>query len=117
MASFGVVGKAPRYMMAYKFSAEQAATKVKGVTWQIGRTGVLTPTAILEPIKVGGATISRATLHNFDEINRLDLKIGDTIIIERSGDVIPKVISVLKTSFGKRRKIKVPLVCPGVAEK
>jgi len=109
----GVVGKAPRYMMAYKFSAEQAATKVKGVTWQIGRTGVLTPTAILEPIKVGGATISRATLHNFDEINRLDLKIGDTIIIERSGDVIPKVISVLKNlRLGKEEKIKVPLVCP-----
>lgn len=109
----GVVGKAPRYMMAYKFSAEQAATKVKGVAWQIGRTGVLTPTAILEPVKVGGATISRATLHNFDEINRLDLKIGDTIIIERSGDVIPKVISVLKNlRLGKEEKIKVPLVCP-----
>ncbi len=109
----GVVGKAPRYMMAYKFSAEQATTKVLDVIWQVGRTGALTPTAVLEPVKVGGAVISRSTLHNFDEINRLGLRLGDTIIIERAGDVIPKVVQVLKKlRTGREQKIKVPSVCP-----
>jgi len=109
----GVVGKAPRYMMAYKFSAEQATTKIKNIVWQVGRTGALTPTAILEPVKVGGAVIGRSTLHNFDEIMRLDLRLGDTIIIERSGDVIPKVISVLKNlRTGKEKIITAPLECP-----
>lgn len=111
--TLGIVGKAPRYMMAYKFSAEQATTKINEVVWQVGRTGALTPTALLEPVKVGGATISRSTLHNFDEIKRLDLKIGDTVIIERSGDVIPKVISVLKNlRTGREKKIVPPKVCP-----
>ncbi len=109
----GIVGKAPRYMMAYKFSAEQATTKVDDVVWQVGRTGVLTPTALLEPVKVGGATISRSTLHNFDEIKRLDLWRGDTVIIERSGDVIPKVISVLKNlRTGREKRIEPPQACP-----
>jgi DNA ligase (NAD+) len=109
----GVVGKAPRYMMAYKFSAEQATTKIRDVRWQVGRTGALTPTALLEPVKVGGATISRSTLHNFDEIGRLDLRIGDTVIIERSGDVIPKVIQVLKNlRSGQEKKITPPAQCP-----
>ena len=70
----GVVGKAPRYMMAYKFSAEQATTRIKNIIWQVGRTGALTPTAVLEPVRVAGALISRSTLHNFDEIQRLDLR-------------------------------------------
>ncbi|MFA5184066.1 MAG: NAD-dependent DNA ligase LigA [Patescibacteria group bacterium] len=109
----GVVGKAPRYMMAYKFSAEQATTRVRDVVWQIGRTGALTPTAILEPVRVGGALISRSTLHNFDEIKRLDLRINDTVIIERSGDVIPKVIQVLKNlRSGREQKILPPAKCP-----
>jgi DNA ligase (NAD+) len=109
----GIVGKAPRYMMAYKFPAEQATTRINDIVWQVGRTGALTPTAILEPVSVGGATISRSTLHNFDEINRLDLRLGDTVVIERSGDVIPKVISVLKNlRIGKEKKILAPLVCP-----
>ncbi|MHB8903794.1 MAG: NAD-dependent DNA ligase LigA [Patescibacteria group bacterium] len=109
----GIVGKAPRYMMAYKFSAEQATTKILDIIWQVGRTGALTPTAVLEPVKVGGAKISRSTLHNFDEINRLNLRIGDTVIIERSGDVIPKVISVLKNlRNGEEKTIKVPNLCP-----
>lgn len=109
----GVVGKAPRYMMAYKFSAEQATTKVLDIVWQVGRTGVLTPTAALEPVKVGGATISRSTLHNFDEIKRLHLKIGDTVVIERSGDVIPKVVSVLTNlRTGKEKEIYEPKICP-----
>ena len=111
--TLGIVGKAPRYMMAYKFSAEQATTKINDIIWQVGRTGALTPTAVLEPVKVGGATISRSTLHNFDEINRLDLRLGDTVIIERSGDVIPKVISVLKNlRTGQEKKIIAPDSCP-----
>lgn len=109
----GIVGKAPRYMMAYKFSAEQATTKVLDIVWQVGRTGALTPTAIFEPVNVGGAKISRATLHNFDEIKRLDLRLADTVILERSGDVIPKVISVLKNlRTGRESIIKPPSKCP-----
>ncbi|MFA5109406.1 MAG: NAD-dependent DNA ligase LigA [Patescibacteria group bacterium] len=109
----GVVGKAPRYMMAYKFSAEQATTRVRDIVWQVGRTGALTPTAILEPVKVGGVIVGRSTLHNFDEIGRLDLRLGDTIIIERSGDVIPKVVEVLKNlRTGREKKITPPRVCP-----
>ena len=113
----GVVGKAPRYMMAYKFAAQQATTKIVEVVWQVGRTGALTPTAILEPVNLAGATISRSTLHNFDEIKRLDLKIGDTVIIERAGDVIPKVISVLNNlRTGHEKNIYPPKICPRCEE-
>lgn len=109
----GVVGKAPRYMMAYKFSAEQATTKLLSVVWQVGRTGALTPTAILEPVKVGGVTIARSTLHNLDEIKRLDLRLGDTVVIERAGDVIPKIKTVLiNLRSGKEQEIEVPINCP-----
>jgi DNA ligase (NAD+) len=109
----GIVGKAPRYMMAYKFSAEQVVTKLIEVVWQIGRTGVLTPTAILEPVALGGVKIARATLHNFDEIRRLDLKIGDTVVLERAGDVIPKIVQVLPNlRTGKEQKISAPSHCP-----
>jgi DNA ligase (NAD+) len=109
----GVIGKAPRYAMAYKFSAEQGVTKIKDVIWQVGRTGVLTPTAVLEPIRLSGALISRASLHNVDEIDRLGIKINDSIIIERSGDVIPKIVSVLKNlRTGIEQKIDTPKECP-----
>ncbi len=109
----GIVGKGPRYMMAYKFSAEQATTKVEDVVWQVGRTGILTPTAVLTPVRVGGVTVSHATLHNMDEIQRLELKIGDTVILERAGDVIPKVVQVLpKLRTGKEKEIHVPKKCP-----
>jgi len=109
----GIVGKGPRFMMAYKFAAEQVTTKVKEIVWQVGRTGILTPTAVLEPVRVGGVTVSHATLHNMDEIKRLGLKIGDTIIIERAGDVIPKVIQTLPNlRDGKEKEIKVPTKCP-----
>jgi DNA ligase (NAD+) len=109
----GHVGKGPRYMMAYKFAAEQATTKVLEVIWQVGRTGVLTPIAVMEPVRVGGVTVTHATLHNLDEINRLGLKVGDTIILERAGDVIPKVTSVLiKLRSGKEKKISPPELCP-----
>jgi DNA ligase (NAD+) len=109
----GVVGKAPRYMMAYKFAGEQAVSKIINVSWQVGRTGVLTPIAVLEPVRVGGVTISHATLHNMDEIKRLELRVGDTVIVERAGDVIPKVIRVLeKLRSGEEKEIKIPKKCP-----
>ncbi|MFH1583159.1 MAG: NAD-dependent DNA ligase LigA, partial [Candidatus Falkowbacteria bacterium] len=109
----GIVGKGPRYLVAYKFAAEQATTVVEDVVWQVGRTGVLTPTAHLKPVKVYGVTVSRATLHNLDEIRRLSLKIGDTVIIERAGDVIPKVVKVLPNlRLGREKEIKVPKQCP-----
>jgi len=109
----GIVGKGPRYAMAYKFAAEQVTTALKGAIWQIGRTGTLTPIGVLEPVRVGGVTVSRVTLHNMDEIERLDLKINDTIIIERAGDVIPKVVQVLpKMRLGIEQKILIPKNCP-----
>lgn len=109
----GTVGKAPRYAMAYKFSAEQGSTIIKDVVWQLGRTGILTPTAILEPVNLLGVIISRATLHNMDEIKRLDVKIGDTVVVERAGDVIPKIVSVFKKlRDGSEQKICTPKKCP-----
>ena len=109
----GIVGKGPRYMMAYKFAGEQATTKLKEVNWQVGRTGILTPVALLDPVSVGGVTITHATLHNMDEIKRLKIKIHDTVIVERAGDVIPKVIKTLPNlRTGREKDIKLPLKCP-----
>jgi DNA ligase (NAD+) len=109
----GVVGKAPRYMAAFKYPAERATTIVKNVIINVGRTGVLTPLAIFEPTLVAGSTVSKATLHNMDQIERLDLRIGDTVVIEKAGDVIPKVVEVLvKLRTGKEKKIKMPESCP-----
>jgi DNA ligase (NAD+) len=92
----GVTAKAPRYAIAYKYSHEQAQTKLKDITIQVGRTGTLTPVAELEPVFLAGSTISRATLHNEEEIKRKDIRIGDTVIIEKAGEVIPAVIGVVK---------------------
>ncbi|MBI4709467.1 MAG: NAD-dependent DNA ligase LigA [Candidatus Portnoybacteria bacterium] len=109
----GVVGKAPRWMQAYKFSGKEATTKVKDIILSVGRTGILTPVAILEPVNLSGVTISRATLHNLDEIKRLGLKIGDTIIIQRAGDVIPDIVRVLpKLRTGKEKEFHMPKTCP-----
>lgn len=109
----GVVGKAPRGAIAYKFSPKEATTILENVIWQVGRTGVLTPVAILKPVEIGGVTISHATLHNLDEIKRLGVKIGDTVIVGRAGDVIPDVRGVLKNlRTGKEKTIKVPKRCP-----
>ena len=114
----GTVGKGPRYMMAHKFAALTAATKIKDVSWQVGRTGILTPTAALEPVRLGGVSVSHATLHNYDEIGRLGLKIGDTVVIERAGDVIPKVTAVMaKLRDGSEKNIRVPEKCPMCAGK
>lgn len=109
----GVVGRAPRGAIAYKFMPHETTTVVKDIRVQVGRTGVLTPVAVLQPVFVGGVTISHATLHNFDEIERLGIRIGDTVIVTRSGDVIPKITKVLiALRTGKEKKISIPTICP-----
>jgi DNA ligase (NAD+) len=109
----GIVGKAPRYMAAYKYAAERATTIIKDIKFNVGRTGVLTPLAVFEPTLVAGSTISKATLHNIDQINRLDVRVGDTVIIQKAGDVIPEVVEVLpKMRTGKEKPVKVPEKCP-----
>lgn len=112
-AKFGVVGKSPRGIRAFKFSPKQAATKVLDIKVQVGRTGTLTPVAVLEPVEVGGVVISRATLHNEDEIKRLGVKIGDTVIVGRAGDVIPDIVKVLpEMRTGHEKKFVMPGKCP-----
>jgi DNA ligase (NAD+) len=107
----GFTAKAPRWAVAYKYPARQETTVVNDVIFQVGRTGTLTPVAVLEPVQVGGVIVSRSTLHNMDEIARLGLHIGDTVIVERAGEVIPHVMKVVKE--GKpRREIVVPERCP-----
>jgi DNA ligase (NAD+) len=109
----GYTGKAPRFGIAYKFPAEQVTTIVEDIRTQIGRTGVLTPVAHLRPVRVAGSVVSRATLHNFDEIARLDVRVGDTVIIQKAGDIIPEIVSVLKNLRPeKTKKVKEPKVCP-----
>lgn len=109
----GSVGKAERWMIAYKFPAEEATTILENVIFQIGRSGVITPVAILKPVKLAGSVVSRATLHNQDEIKRLNLMIGDTVVVRKAGDIIPDVIQVLFNLRDKTQKtIKWPKVCP-----
>lgn len=107
--TLGYTAKAPRFGVAYKFSAEQVTTVVEDIALQVGRTGVLTPVAHLRPVRVAGAMVSRATLHNEDEIQRLDVRIGDTVVIERAGDVIPDIVSVLtELRTGKEKPFRWP---------
>ena len=114
--ALGRTTKSPRWMIAYKFPAEKVLTKLLKVKMQVGRTGIITPVAIMKPVRVSGTTVSRATLHNFDEIRRLDIRIGDYIYIEKSGEIIPKVLRVSKEKRrGKPTPIKVPRVCPSCA--
>ena len=109
----GVVGKAPRGAIAYKFPLRQTTTIIEDIQVQVGRTGALTPVAVLKPVEVGGVMISRATLHNEDEIKRLGLKIGDTVVVGRAGDVIPDILNVLpELRDGREREFKMPNVCP-----
>src|SRR5882724_10420929 len=110
---FGATGKAPRWAIAYKYAARQATTRVNDIIVQVGRTGALTPVAVLEPVQLGGVTVSRSTLHNEDEIARLGLRIGDWVLIERGGDVIPKVLKVVESKrTGKEKKFRPPTTCP-----
>ena len=109
----GVVGKAPRAAIAFKFPGKEAVTQIQDIQIQIGRTGALTPIAILKPVQLAGTIISRATLYNKDEIKRLDVRVGDTVIIQRAGDVIPKVIRVLKNlRTGREKQFKMPKIRP-----
>ncbi len=109
----GETGHHPRWAIAYKFAAKQEHTHILNVKWQVGRTGVLTPVANLEPVNIGGVTVARATLHNADEIQNKDFRVGDHVIIERAGDVIPKVvISLTDQRTGKEKKITIPQECP-----
>src|SRR3989344_2255044 len=114
----GVVGKAPRGAIALKFALKEAVTKVLDIKVQVGRTGALTPIAFLKPVQVGGVSISRATLHNEEEIQRLGVKIGDTVIVGRAGDVIPDIVKVLpELRTGKEKTFKIPRECPACGSK
>jgi DNA ligase (NAD+) len=111
--ALGLIGKGPRAGIAFKFPPIEGVTKVLDIKLQVGRTGVLTPVAFLSPIVIGGAKVTRSTLHNKEEIKRLDLKIGDSVVVTRSGDVIPKVLKVLTSlRLGNEKEFKMPTKCP-----
>ena len=112
-ASLGMVSRAPRWAVAHKFPAQEATTRVTGIRLQVGRTGALTPVASLEPVFVGGATVSNATLHNMNEVRRKDVRVGDDVIIRRAGDVIPEVVKpVLKPDAVRGEAVEMPANCP-----
>ena len=109
----GSIAKSPRWAVAFKFKAKQAFTLINNITWQVGRTGAITPVAELEPVHLAGSTISRATLHNYDEIVRKDIRVGDKVVIEKGGDVIPKVVAVvLSERNSKISPVSAPEYCP-----
>ena len=109
----GEISRSPRWALAYKFPSIQATTRIKDIKVQVGRTGALTPVAILDTVEVGGVRVSRATLHNQDEIERKDVRVGDTVLVQRAGDVIPEVVKVIKEKrTGEEKKFKLPSYCP-----
>ncbi len=109
----GTIARSPRWAIAYKFAARQETTVIRDIAVQVGRTGVLTPVAIMDPVKVGGVEVSRATLHNQDEIVSKDIRIGDTVVVQRAGDVIPQVVSVVVSErTGKEKRFSMPSRCP-----
>jgi DNA ligase (NAD+) len=114
----GTTTKAPRWLIAYKFPAERAETILKDIIVQVGRVGTLTPVAIIEPVYLSGTIVSRASLHNEDQIKRLDVRIGDHVLVEKAGEIIPQVVGVLKEKrTGKEREFKMPTHCPVCGEK
>lgn len=109
----GMKTREPRWAIAYKFQAHQGTTRIREIHGSVGRTGVITPFAVFEPVRIGGVTVSRSTLHNWDEIERKDIRVGDTVVVERAGDVIPHVVMVVKEKrTGKERRPPVPEKCP-----
>ncbi len=111
--TLGALTRSPRWAFAYKFTPRQETTKVRAVEFGVGRTGAITPVAVMDPVRVGGVTIERATLHNQDEIDRKDIRAGDTVVVQRAGDVIPEVVTVVKDDrTGGERKIRMPERCP-----
>ncbi len=111
--TLGTIARSPRWALAFKFKPKQATTRVLDIVVNVGRTGALTPTAVLEPVRVGGVTVSSATLHNQDEIDRKDVRIGDTVVVQRAGDVIPEVVEVMaEKRTGKEKKYRLPERCP-----
>ena len=109
----GFTSRAPRWAIAYKFPAEEKNTIVKSITFQVGRTGKLTPVADVEPVTIAGSRVSRATLHNYDELKRKDIRIGDTVVIRKAGDVIPEIVSpVLELRPPDSVLISMPNSCP-----
>ncbi|HXX53944.1 MAG TPA: NAD-dependent DNA ligase LigA, partial [Thermodesulfovibrionales bacterium] len=114
----GVKTREPRWAIAYKFEAHQGTTKIRDIQGSVGRTGVITPFAVFEPVRIGGVTVSRSTLHNWDEIKRKGIKIGDTAVVERAGDVIPHVVMVIKEKrTGKEKDFPLPERCPACGSK
>jgi DNA ligase (NAD+) len=112
-ARLGEISRSPRWAIAYKFEPEQATTVIKDIIVQVGRTGALTPVALMEPVQIGGVEVKRATLHNQDEVDRKDVRVGDTVIVQRAGDVIPEVVEVVKTKrTGKEKRFRIPSKCP-----
>jgi DNA ligase (NAD+) len=111
--TLGNIARSPRWALAFKFKPKQVTTKIRDIIVNVGRTGALTPTAIMDPVRVGGVAISRATLHNQDEIDKKDVRIGDTVVIQRAGDVIPEVVRVVfEKRTGKEKKFRIPDKCP-----
>ncbi|HSR10037.1 MAG TPA: NAD-dependent DNA ligase LigA, partial [Thermodesulfobacteriota bacterium] len=111
--ALGTIARSPRWALAYKFKPKQMTTRVRDITVNVGRTGALTPTAVLEPVRVGGVTVSSATLHNQDEIDRKDVRIGDTVVVQRAGDVIPEIVKVItEKRTGAERPFRIPDRCP-----
>ncbi len=109
----GTIARSPRWALAFKFKPKQMTTRVRDILINVGRTGALTPTAVLDPVRVGGVTVSSATLHNQDEIDRKDVRIGDTVVVQRAGDVIPEIVKVITDQrTGKERKFRLPDLCP-----
>jgi DNA ligase (NAD+) len=112
-ARLGEIARSPRWALAFKFQPKQESTKILDIVVQVGRTGALTPVAVMEPVKVGGVEVSRATLHNQDDIEKKEVKIGDWVIVQRAGDVIPEVVEVVKSKrTGLEKKFRMPSKCP-----